>query len=439
MAERYRYTRKKRGYNRQEVVVRWRGSVVTENLEAAEGLNALYAEGKYNYQWKRGKKAGRTVYRLKKLFGGGRPGKAEAQRWERDRLHDLRAWKATRKSQQRYETKIVGPLVGVEVDSYLNSVRGVYHRNTFENKERFLKTGGKEIDLEEEEPLESGGKVVDVYKGYSSVIPFAARFEYKPLNEISRELIEDYLDHQYPDVGDQVMNRKYNAHLKEIKAFFSWATKRHKWAVNPAREIKNRATKMADRKVARYEDVKKMIKKAEGQDKNLLATLWWTGGRRTQTLELKWDDIDLETRQIKFRTAKTKNGAIKEKYVPILPWLEPYLRDQKKNYRHLSKDGHVFINLSESHKRTKFHRRRLLYNSNFVTRMADNAGVPTMSYHAMRRGVATFLYDNDVDYPDIQAILAHDDVETTKRYIHSLRPARKAREAITEKLSGLDL
>jgi len=439
MAERYKYTRKKRGTARDEVVVKWRGVVVTENLEAAEGLNALHAQGRYNYEWKRGKKAGHTVYRLKKLFGSGRPGKAEAQRWERDRLHDLRAWRATQKSMQRIETRLVGPLVESEVDTYLNSIRGVYHRNTFENKIRFLKTGGKEVDLEEEIPSETGGKVINTYRSYSAVIPFAVRFENKPLNEISRELLEDYLDQQYPEVGDQVMNRKYNAHLKEIKAFFAWATRRHKWGVNPAREIKNRATKMADRKVARYDDVKKMIEKAEGQDRNLLATLWWTGGRRTQTLELKWEDIDLETRQIKFRTAKTKNGAIKEKYVPILPWLEPYLEDQKKNYRHLSKDDSVFINLNESHKRTKFYRRRFLYNSNFVTRMSDNAGVPAMSYHAMRRGVATFLYDHDVDYLDIQAILGHDDVETTKRYIHSLRPARKAREAIVEKLGSVDL
>ncbi len=55
----------------------------------------------------------------------------------------------------------------------------------------------------------------------------------------------------------------------------------------------------------------------------------------------------------------------------------------------------------------------------------------------MRRGLATYLYDHDVDYIDIQAILGHDDVETTKRYVHSLRPSRKAREAIIEKLNGI--
>ena len=34
-----------------------------------------------------------------------------------------------------------------------------------------------------------------------------------------------------------------------------------------------------------------------------------------------------------------------------------------------------------------------------------------------------------------QAILAHDDVETTKRYVHSLRPSRKAKRALEERIA----
>ena len=89
--------------------------------------------------------------------------------------------------------------------------------------------------------------------------------------------------------------------------------------MRPAREITTRPASVAERKVATKGDVDKMIEIAEGQAKNLLGTLWWTAGRREQVLALNWDDVDLETKQLRMKTAKSKDGSVKEKYIPILP------------------------------------------------------------------------------------------------------------------------
>jgi len=428
VAEKYTYRRKKKTTGRIETVTRYRAVAITENIEAAKGLNS---QEHYPWQWKIGTKRGRPVARVTKLFGEGRKGKSEAKQWERKRYREIREWKITRKTIQRIETFHRGPLVPDVVDEYLEEAKQ-FHPNTYGNKDRFLRRG---IEGDDTQPPTNVDKFFK--RAHGSVVPLAQHFKYKPLNEIDRAALENYLDYQYPDKSDKVANRKYNNHRKEIRSFFSWVVRKYKWSVHPAREIPARPASVAERKVATKGDVDKMIEVAEGQAKNLLATLWWTAGRREQVLALNWDDVDLETKQLRMKTAKSKDGSVKEKYIPILPWLEPFLRNQQDKYRHLSKDGSVFININLAHKSSPNYRRRYRYNTNFVTRHCDAAGVPRFSYHAMRRGLATYLYDHDVDYIDIQAILGHDDVETTKRYVHSLRPSRKAREAIIEKLNGI--
>jgi len=428
VAEKYTYRRKKKTTGRIETVTRYRAVAITENIEAAKGLNS---QEHYSWHWKIGTKRGRPVARVTKLFGEGRKGKSEAKQWERERYHEIRAWKATRKTIQRIETFHRGPLVPDAVDEYLEEAKQ-FHPNTYDNKDRFLRRG---TEGDYTQPQTNVDKFLRRTPG--SVSSFADYFKYKPLNEINREHLESYLDDQYPDKSDKVANRKYNNHRKEIRSFFSWVVREYKWSVNPAREIPTRPASVAERKVATKGDVDKMIEIAEGQAKNLLATLWWTAGRREQVLALNWDDVDLDTKQLRMKTAKSKDGSVKEKYIPILPWLEPFLRDQQEKYRHLSKDGSVFININLAHKSSPNYRRRYVSNTHFVTRHCDAAGVPRFSYHAMRRGLATYLYDHDVDYVDIQAILGHDDVETTKRHVHSLRPSRKAREAIIERLNGI--
>jgi integrase len=268
-------------------------------------------------------------------------------------------------------------------------------------------------------------------------------FLINPMEQIRKADLESYLDSLYPNKGDQIANRRYWQHLKYMKAFFSWVVREYQCEVNPCALIgngkggrKDRPVKGTELKVAQYEAVVKMIETSSGQDRNLLATLWWTGGRRTQTLELKWADVDFKRNVIHFRTQKTATGGEVTKEVPLLSFVVPYLKDQEKQYRELSKDGSVFLNLNASARNGKGYCCGMKYNSGFVTRMAAKAGVAPFSYHAMRRGVATFLYDNDVPFEDIQAVLAHDDLETTKKYIHKLRPARKARESIEARLKG---
>jgi integrase len=397
------HTVRNRTTGRNRKITRYRAEAVTFEVEIAQKLSESSEYTSNGWKWNFITKDGKPAARIMKLFGQGSSEKAKATRWERDRKLDIKEWAASEKTRQRIEGNYGGYLTPDAVNTYLHEARR-YHRNTYENKARYLR-------------------------------PFAERFKHKPLNEISRRLAEKYLDTQFPDKADRVENRKYNALRKELRSFFSWVVQKYKWDTNPVAFIPQRPTKMADRKVASKADIDRMLEVVEGQTRNLLATYWWTGGRKEQVFSLTWKDVDFNSMQLRFKSAKTKSGDIKDVYVPILPWLEPYLEDQETNYKHLSKDGSVFINLNPAHKNTPHYGRRYAYNSNLITRCCDAAEVERFSYHALRRGLATFLYDNGVDFEYIQAVLGHEDVDTTKRYVYSLRPHRLAREMITEKLN----
>ncbi len=409
MPEKYKYIRRHRRTGRKKTVYLNKAVVVTFNVEAARGLNA---DEKYSWEWKFAMKSGKPIARITKLFGEGSAGSRQAKRWELDRKDDIRMWMVGKKTKQVFEVRAGGPLVPHEVAAYLEEVARFYHPNTYENKKRFLEDGG------------------DTHSA------LAERFKYKPLNEIDRRLLQDYLDSQYPDKADQASNRKYMAHRKELMSFFSqWIMKRYPWDVNPARELEARRSEKVERKVITKEQFDKLLEKAEGQARNMLATYWWSGGRRSGVQGLKWSDVDFEGGTLRIQSAKSRDGSVTAKLIPLLSPLVPFLQDQEKNYKHLSKDGSVFINLNPSHKNTKHYLCGYRYNSNFVARHCEDAGVPVMSFHAVRRGIATWLYDHDASYEDIQAILAHDDVETTKRYVHSLRPSRKAKRALEERIA----
>ncbi|WP_373072113.1 tyrosine-type recombinase/integrase [Sulfurimonas sp.] len=101
------------------------------------------------------------------------------------------------------------------------------------------------------------------------------------------------------------------------------------------------------------DEVGKILEAAEGQDKNLIATLFMTGVRTGELIALKWENVDLDNRTIDIVATigrgleglpKTKSSV---RTIPILDSLYDYLVDQyaitgqKKSY--------VFLNPNDSH------------------------------------------------------------------------------------------
>jgi len=72
-------------------------------------------------------------------------------------------------------------------------------------------------------------------------------------------------------------------------------------------------------------DVWKLIDMAEGQFKNIITVLFFSGMRLGELITLKWDDVDWENNTIHIQRASKSNGKIgrpkngKKRKIDILP------------------------------------------------------------------------------------------------------------------------
>ena len=156
------------------------------------------------------------------------------------------------------------------------------------------------------------------------------------------------------------------------------------------------------------EYAERLIKHAyrmKGERGLLIKTLFQTGARVSEFVNLKVEDVFFEEQMILI--AKAKGG--KSRYVPILPELAQELRT------HLGQRtvGYLF----ETNRATRYSPRRIQY---IVKETAEQAQITKRVYpHLLRHSVATTLLERGMPIEQIQKFLGHSKLETTQVYAES--------------------
>lgn len=145
--------------------------------------------------------------------------------------------------------------------------------------------------------------------------------------------------------------------------------------------------------------------KEKGERGLLIKTLFQTGARVSEFVNIKVDDFFLEETMILI--AEAKGG--KSRYVPILPELaqEPctYLGDRSVGY------------LFETNRHQQYSTRRI---QQIVKEIAERAKIKKRVYpHLLRHSVATTLLERGMPIDQIQKFLGHSKLETTQVYAES--------------------
>lgn len=143
-----------------------------------------------------------------------------------------------------------------------------------------------------------------------------------------------------------------------------------------------------------------------------------TGLRKSNVLNLRWEQIDLEQRIITIESSESKNKRRIRKHITdtlynLLIELEP------------EESGYVFLNPETNMPYKDI--RKTFYKA------LENSGITNFKFHDLRRTVATWLLEKGVDIRTIQNILDHKDISTTQRYL-SLIPEQdiKAIDTLNE-------
>ncbi len=149
------------------------------------------------------------------------------------------------------------------------------------------------------------------------------------------------------------------------------------------------------------------------RDRAIMLTLFASGLRASELVNLKLADLDLENGFIKVWNGKGGKDGIVPLSPPAIEALLTYIRDVRP--KHDPKQECPFVFLSFFHK-GPLSRQGLYYRLRTICRQALGRDV---SPHQFRHACATALLKGGADIRDVQAVLRHADVDTTQIYIHT--------------------
>jgi integrase/recombinase XerD len=171
------------------------------------------------------------------------------------------------------------------------------------------------------------------------------------------------------------------------------------------------------------EEERKLIAHAyrvQGTRGLLIKTLFQTGARVSEFVNIKADEVFFEEQMILI--SKAKGG--KSRYVPILPQLAQELRTHLGNRT----TGYLF----ETVQHTQYSPRRI---QQIIKETAADAEITKRVYpHLLRHSVATTLLERGMPIEQIQKFLGHTKLETTQIYAES--SAEMIKESYQRALAG---
>ena len=194
--------------------------------------------------------------------------------------------------------------------------------------------------------------------------------------------------------------RSVNYEVIIISNFFNFCIERGYADKNQAAKIK-KLNELKRLKTLSDEDIVKLIAGATNKlTRDIITFLIYTGCRKGEALNLKWDDVDLQNDVIAIKGTKTKY----DRYVPISKPLKELLGGIEKNQDCLyvfNKKGAKIGNFKKS----------------FYT-ACRNAGLKDLRIHDLRHVFASKMVMNGTSLYITGELLGHRTTQMTKRYSH---------------------
>lgn len=222
--------------------------------------------------------------------------------------------------------------------------------------------------------------------------------------------------------------------LNILRTGLNWAAKPGRRLIAPTfvwlpRRAKPRNTKMT------FEELLSVLRECRAPHLRLFAILAiTTGQRKAAILDLTWDRVDLDRRQIDFRLDRDQDDILDSGGM------------KGRSIVDMSEIAYQALTIAKRWRTTNF---VIEYNGKPVKDVhkalkaaMKRAGVDGKFFgaHAIRHSIATLLADSDVDMRRIQKLLGHDDIGTTDKIYasHSRGYLAGAVKLVDERLSRIE-
>lgn len=252
--------------------------------------------------------------------------------------------------------------------------------------------------------------------------------------EVTKPVLERYqrwMFHYRKANGQPMSFRTQHSRLTPIRAFFRWCARNNHLLYNPASELElPKLEKRLPRAMLSVTEVEAIMAGPElgasmgMRDRAILETLYSTGMRRMEVVNLKVFDLDAERGTIMVRQGKGK----KDRMVPIgeraLTWIQKYVDEVRPGLAVAPDDGTLFLTAEGE-----------LFTPNRLTQLVreyvDKAKLKKRgSCHLFRHTMATLMLEGGADIRFIQAMLGHAELSTTQIYTQvSIRKLKEIHDA----------
>ena len=258
------------------------------------------------------------------------------------------------------------------------------------------------------------------------------------LCEVTPEIVarwQRHLSQQRKPDGQPLCSRTQRTRLESLRLFGRWVLREKLLAEDPAAALVlprvGQPLPKAWLWAAQVETIL-ALPRIDGRrpapalrDRAILETLYSTGVRRMEAVQLKTPDVDFAGGAVFVRQGKGK----KDRVVPIgeraLAWIEKYLADARPNLaRPGDEAGPLFVTEQGAPLTVR-------YLSAMVTRYVTRAGFAHAgSCHLFRHTCATLMLEDGADIRHVQEQLGHACLQTTQVYTHvSIRKLKEVHAA----------
>ena len=206
--------------------------------------------------------------------------------------------------------------------------------------------------------------------------------------------------------------------LATLRSFYKFCLRRGYLTENPVASIRTPKLEKRLPKFLELEDIQKLFDTPDvntllgARDRAMLETIYSTGIRVSELVELNLADIDFEGECLRVR-----GKGRRERVAPISPTalqaIRRYLDMRAADSRSSNFDPNaLYVNKHGQRLSTRSVRRKL-------DKYLMEAGLdPSISPHTLRHSFATHLLNNGADLRSVQQLLGHQSLSTTQIYTH---------------------
>lgn len=242
----------------------------------------------------------------------------------------------------------------------------------------------------------------DYPKDKSKVEVLKQYFDFtQPITSITSLALEEFKIQLIKD--RELSNATFNRYYALISKAFNFIIVSNQLNMqNPCLFVKKLKEDKHQMRTIKDNEIKLLLESLPTHLKPIVICALTTGLRRSNILNLKWENVDFENNKIEIMNQDNKGF----KHI-VLP-LSNVLKNALKSIKNDSE--YVFINPETNKPYTAIYKG---YKNAF-----DKAKIPYVRFHDLRHKVGTYLIEQGVDINTVKNILSHSNIRTTQIYLN---------------------